>query len=96
MRYVSDKFIDKLAKMGVMESALLLNEVKASKAAKKNDGKKTSTIRGIPKLMDANKAGTSESKDCTLLLCEGDSAKAGIASGLRKTIEIIWCISTEG
>ena len=36
---VSDKFIDKLAKMGVMESALLLNEVKASKAAKKNDGK---------------------------------------------------------
>ena len=81
---VSEKFIEKLAKMGVMESALLLNEVKASKAAKKNDGKKTSTIRGIPKLMDANKAGTSESKDCTLLLCEGDSAKAGIVSGLSK------------
>lgn len=81
---VSDKFIEKLAKMGVMESAIALNEVKASKAAKKNDGKKTSSIRGIPKLMDANKAGTSESNKCTLILCEGDSAKAGIVSGLSK------------
>tara|TARA_B100001142_G_scaffold221972_1_gene220112 strand:+ start:7 stop:3444 length:3438 start_codon:yes stop_codon:yes gene_type:complete len=81
---VSDKFIEKLAKMGVMESALLLNEVKANKAAKKNDGKKTTNIRGIPKLMDANKAGTIESTKCTLILCEGDSAKAGIVSGLSK------------
>ena len=81
---VSDKFIDKLAKMGVMDSALLLNEVKANKAAKKNDGKKTTNIRGIPKLMDANKAGTIESNKCTLILCEGDSAKAGIVSGLSK------------
>ena len=81
---VSDKFIEKLAKMGVMESALLLNEVKANKAAKKNDGKKTTNIRGIPKLMDANKAGTFESQKCTLILCEGDSAKAGIVSGLSK------------
>jgi len=81
---VSDKFIEKLAKMGVMESAIALNEVKANKAAKKNDGKKTTSIRGIPKLMDANKAGTSESNKCTLILCEGDSAKAGIVSGLSK------------
>ena len=81
---VSDKFIEKLAKMGVMESAIALNEVKANKAAKKNDGKKTSSIRGIPKLMDANKAGTPESNKCTLILCEGDSAKAGIVSGLSK------------
>jgi DNA topoisomerase II len=81
---VSDKFIEKLAKMGVMESAIALNEVKANKAAKKNDGKKTTSIRGIPKLMDANKAGTSDSGKCTLILCEGDSAKAGIVSGLSK------------
>ena len=81
---VSDKFIEKLAKMGVMESAIALNEVKANKAAKKNDGKKTSNIRGIPKLMDANKAGTAESGKCILILCEGDSAKAGIVSGLSK------------
>lgn len=81
---VSDKFIEKLAKMGVMDSAIALNEVKASKAAKKNDGKKTTNIRGIPKLMDANKAGTIDSDKCILILCEGDSAKAGIVSGLSK------------
>ena len=84
----SNKFIEKLAKMGVMEAALVLNEVKAGKAAKKNDGRKTSNIRGIPKLMDANKAGGTESYKCSLILCEGDSAKAGIVSGLVKKIEI--------
>ena len=34
--------------------------------------------------MDANWAGTTRSKDCVLILCEGDSAKAGIVSGLSK------------
>ena len=81
---LSDKFIDKIAKMGVMDAAISLTEVKDNKAAKKNDGKKTSTIRGIPKLMDANYAGTSRSDQCILILCEGDSAKAGIISGLTK------------
>ena len=81
---VSDKFIDKLAKMGVMEAAISLNEIKDTKAAKKNDGKKVRTIRGLPKLMDANYAGTAKSQDCILILCEGDSAKSGIMSGLTK------------
>ena len=52
--------------------------------AKKTDGAKTRSIRGIPKLVDANRAGTSRSQECTLILCEGDSAKAGIVSGLAK------------
>jgi len=81
---ISDKFIDKLAKMGVMEAALSLNEIKQSKAAKKTDGKKSRNIRGIPKLMDANWAGGHKSDECSLILCEGDSAKAGIVSGLSK------------
>ena len=81
---ISDKFIDKLAKMGVMDAAINLNEVKANKAAKKCDGRKTNNIRGIPKLMDANKAGGTQSHMCTLILSEGDSAKAGIVSGLSK------------
>ena len=81
---VSDKFIDKLAKMGVMDSALSLNEIKDSKAAKKTDGRKTRSIRGIPKYMGANWAGGNKSNQCTLILCEGDSAKAGIVSGLSK------------
>ena len=81
---VSDGFIDKIAKMGVMEAACALTEVKDNKAAKKTDGVKTKSIRGIPKLIDAHFAGTAKSNQCTLLLCEGDSAKAGIVSGLTK------------
>jgi len=79
---VSDKFIEKIAKMGVMDAALQLTEVKENKAAKKTDGVKSKTVRGIPKLTDANWAGTEKSKDCIIIFCEGDSAKAGIISGL--------------
>ena len=89
---VSDKFIDKLAKMGVMDAACALTEVKENKAAKKTDGTKTKSIRGIPKLIDANWAGTEKSAQCIIIFCEGDSAKAGIVSGLssedRNTIGV--------
>lgn len=81
---VSDNFIEKIAKMGVMNAACALTEVKDNKAAKKTDGSKSKSIRGIHKLIDANFAGTVKSKQCTLILCEGDSAKAGIVSGLSK------------
>jgi len=81
---VSDGFIEKIAKMGVMAAACALTEVKENKAAKKTDGSKSKSIRGIPKLIDANYAGTSKSDKCILILCEGDSAKAGIVSGLSK------------
>ena len=79
---VSDKFIEKVAKMGVMDAACAITEVKENKAAKKTDGVKSKSIRGIPKLTDANWAGTDKSKDCLIIFCEGDSAKAGIISGL--------------
>jgi DNA topoisomerase-2 len=79
---VSDKFIEKIAKMGVMDAACALTEVKENKAAKKTDGTKSKTIRGIPKLIDANWAGTEKSDQTLIIFCEGDSAKAGIVSGL--------------
>ena len=79
---VSDKFIEKVAKMGVMDAALQLTEVKENKAAKKTDGIKSKSVRGIPKLTDANWAGTEKSNNCVVIFCEGDSAKAGIISGL--------------
>jgi DNA topoisomerase-2 len=81
---LSDKLIEKLAKMGVMDSAISLNEVKENKAARKTDGKKSKNIKGIPKLIDANKAGGPFSNKCSLILCEGDSAKSGVMSGLSK------------
>jgi DNA topoisomerase-2 len=59
-------------------------EAKDSKNAKKTDGKMTSVIRGLPKLDDALLAGTKDSAKCTLILTEGDSAKAMVLSGLSK------------
>lgn len=79
---VSDKFIEKLAKMGVMDAACAITEVKENRALKRSDGVKSKKIFGIPKLDDANWAGTSKSNECTIIFCEGDSAKAGIISGL--------------
>jgi len=82
---ISDDFIEKIIKLGVMETAISLTEIKESKLAKKTDGKKTLNIKGIPKLIDANWAGGCKSSKCSLILCEGDSAKAGIVSGLSKS-----------
>jgi len=81
---VSDEFVEKIAKLGVMNTACSLTEIKDNKQAKKTDGSKVKNLRHITKLVDANKAGTEKSKDCTIILCEGDSAKAGIISGLSK------------
>ena len=89
---ISDKFIENVAKMGVMEAACAITEVKENKAAKKTDGTKSKTIRGIPKLDDANWAGTDKSNGCMIIFCEGDSAKTGVISGLssedRNTIGV--------
>lgn len=49
---------------------------------KKSDGKKRNRLSGIPKLDDANDAGTKKSEECTLILTEGDSAKALAVAGL--------------
>ena len=81
---VSDGFIEKLAKMGVMDMACQLTETKeAGKTKKKMDGSKTRSVRGINNFVDANFAGTDKSNDCVLILAEGLSAMSGIVSGLQ-------------
>lgn len=79
---ISDNFIEKIAKMGVMDTACSLTEAKENKLAKKTDGSKTKSVRGIANFIDANNSGTVNSKDCILILCEGLSAMSGIVSGL--------------
>ncbi len=91
---VGDTFVENIAKMGVMEVACSLTEAKENKTiAKKTDGTKTKTIRGIANFVDANHGGTSKSGECTLMLCEGLSALSGVVSGLtqehRNTIGIL-------
>lgn len=81
---VSDKFIEKVVKMGIVDTVLTLIQQKETTKSKKQDGSKTKSIRGIPKYTGANRAGTVDSYKCTLILCEGDSAKASVISGLSK------------
>merc|ERR1719203_1757154 len=45
-------------------------------------GAKGKRVLGVPKLEDANDAGGKNSKECTLILTEGDSAKALAVAGL--------------
>lgn len=78
---LSDKFFDKLYKSGLIEKAIRLTEVLDTKKLAKTDGKKQSRVL-VEKLDDANKAGTKYSKDCTLILTEGDSAKTMAIAGL--------------
>lgn len=80
---INPKFVEQLAKIGLLETAEQLLDAKQAKDVKKTDGKKKSTIRGIPKLDDATWAGTARSAECTLILTEGDSAKTTAISGLQ-------------
>jgi DNA topoisomerase-2 len=75
-------FLKKLAKCGIVEQIIELVKFKESSSLKKTDGKKQVRIKGIPKLDDANKAGSKDAYKCSLILTEGDSAKAFAISGL--------------
>jgi DNA topoisomerase-2 len=78
---LSEKFYEKLYKSGIIEMALSATEVVDQKKLVKTDGKKVNKII-VPKLDDANLAGTKDSQNCTLILTEGDSAKTMAISGL--------------
>ena len=68
--------VSAVTKCGIVESLLTWADFKQSKELKKMDGSKRQRITGIPKLDDANDAGGRTSDQCTLILTEGDSAKA--------------------
>ena len=80
--FKSEKLADGLIKIGLLEEAQAILDAKAAKDAKKTDGSKRKTIRGLPKLDDALWAGTAKSSDCTLILTEGDSAAGSAIAGL--------------
>lgn len=81
---ISDGFISRLAKEGgLLEEAQAILDARLSREAKKSDGRKAATVRGIPKLEDAGWAGTAKSPECTLILTEGDSAATMAIAGLK-------------
>jgi len=81
-----EEFFKKVrAKLELVDTLIVSQKEKDDKENKKSDGKKQSKIYGIPKLEDAAWAGTTRGSECTLILTEGDSAKAMALSGLTKT-----------
>ena len=65
---LSDKTIKKIVKTGIMDQVLLYVKLKQESMMKrKTDGKKNSNLKGIPKLEDANWAGTKRSLECFLI-----------------------------
>jgi DNA topoisomerase-2 len=81
---LSDDMAKKIMKSGIIANVLSFAKFQQEKQLKKNDGAKRNRITGIPKLEDANNAGTRKSSECTLILTEGDSAKALAVSGLTE------------
>lgn len=79
---LSEKFITAVSKSGIVESVLQWAKFKAQTELNKASGSKKSKIKNVPKLEDANDAGTKNSLNCTLILTEGDSAKTLAVSGL--------------
>ena len=86
----SGKLTQNLVKLGLLEEAKFLLAAKNLREAKKTDGKKHSVIRGMTKLEDALWAGTAKSKECTLILTEGDSAATSAISGLKEVGREKW------
>ena len=82
---INTTFIKKIAKSGIVEQVVEFAKLKAKAGLSKNDGKKQIKLRGIPKLEDANRAGSKDSYKCSLILTEGDSAKTFAMSGLAIT-----------
>jgi intein/homing endonuclease len=79
---LSDKFLSKLYKSGIIERAMRVSEFNAAKGLSKLGGKKKVKLNDVEKLEDANRAGGRDSAQCTLILTEGDSAKAMAVDGV--------------
>lgn len=86
----SGKLIGGLTKLGLLDEAKHVLEAKSLRDTKKTDGKKRSVLRGIVKLEDALLAGTAKSRECTLILTEGDSAATSAISGLKEVGRERW------
>lgn len=79
---LSDKFLKQVEKSDIVDAVLAFARHKQNQAMKRKGGVKKVKLTGIAKLDDANHAGTAKSKDCTLIVTEGDSAKSLAMSGL--------------
>ena len=82
---LSDDFLKKICKTEIVTNILNFAQQKADLILKKSDGTRRSRMDN-PKLTDANRAGTKDGYQCTLILTEGDSAK-GLAMAGRAVVD---------
>jgi len=88
---LTDKFLRELVrpekdgKPGIVEEVIRLAKGQQQENIFKQVGRKKSKrqLQSIPKLEDAHNAGSNGDSKCTLILTEGDSAKALAVSGLE-------------
>jgi len=78
---VKESIIKKIMKSEIVKSIEDEIKMKEKLQLKKMGGGKKTKIN-LPKLHDANKAGTKQSQKCSLFLCEGDSATSMAVSGM--------------
>lgn len=79
---VSEDFIKKILKSAIIDMVTEDLARNDEKNIKKTDGNANKSTIRVPKLRDANKAGTKQSDKCTLILTEGDSAMSLILAGI--------------
>lgn len=98
---VTTKHVNTILKWGCVEKIKNLLKGKELVALKKTEKKRGHTR--IDNLDSANLAGTKHSKDCTLILCEGLSARSFCIKGLsdgfingKKSRDYIGCYSLKG
>lgn len=78
---LSDEFIKKVKKSEIVSNILDSARSRADQELKKSDSGRRARISNV-KLLDANKAGTRQASQCTLILTEGDSAKTLAVAGI--------------
>lgn len=83
---LEESYLKKILQTGILEecisSAQNKEKMKVMRALNQGIGK-TKRVLGVPKLEDANNAGTKKSHMCTLILTEGDSAKSLAMAGIE-------------
>jgi DNA topoisomerase-2 len=72
---IPSTLISLIKKWEVMNRLRAVIDLKRFNEAKKSDGGKKKDVN-VAKSVDANRAGTTDSKNCVLFLCEGDSASS--------------------
>lgn len=80
--HISESFWSNIKNSNLITKLKQVVSLSNQKILSKLDGTKKSKIKNLPKLEDANFAGTKNSHLCTLILTEGDSAKATAISGI--------------